>query len=601
MEIKGNINAGYDNIISGGAKASITKSSIVGGENNHISTTGATSYSFNTIVGGRQNSSLGVWGFIGAGASNYLGINSYRFNIPIGSPNPTEKEYGSFIGGGMSNKVYGSFNSVIGGYSNNISSFDIRTTIVGGYSNATYTSNPYSVIDISRWGSGQFIGGGTNNEIYGSIGLFVNQDALSRNSAIVGGRDNYIGSSDSSFIGGGRDNAISGESKYSSIVGGQLNRIDRTKYSGVVVGKNNLVESAYYSAVVSGNENQINSDGFLTFNQFIGSGKQNKILGNSAGNVSNYSSIVGGQLNRITASTHSIIGGGYSNTITYNGKPTQYNSISGGKYNKIYNSYSSFIGAGQFNYLSNCGPSEIVGGYGNRINGDTFTNSIVGGFYNKIEGSFGNFIGNGSYNNITGTTYSSISGGYRNNINDSVYTFIGGGLSNTINNYNYSTILGGQNNTVNHKNAHIIGSNITSVAIDTTYVENLNIGDGLSIPSDNVSDTGGTTVNLTTSDYYVRSTTISGNTIYRLPTSPSGSNQSKDGQVLVIASANASSGTVRITSNVAGAILQPNLTTDRDTIELTAPNANVTLYYDGGINKWVVTSETGNVSYITTI
>jgi hypothetical protein len=54
-------------------------------------------------------------------------------------------------------------------------------------------------------------------------------------------------------------------------------------------------------------------------------------------------------------------------------------------------------------------------------------------------------------------------------------SFIGGGSNNTINAFRYSSILGGQSNTVNHQNAHIIGSNTTSVSANTTHVERLNI------------------------------------------------------------------------------------------------------------------------------
>jgi hypothetical protein len=54
--------------------------------------------------------------------------------------------------------------------------------------------------------------------------------------------------------------------------------------------------------------------------------------------------------------------------------------------------------------------------------------------------------------------------------------FIGGGYQNTItsgNTVSYSTIVGGSGNTINHTNTHIIGSNITTVSADTTYVESL--------------------------------------------------------------------------------------------------------------------------------
>lgn len=84
-------------------------------------------------------------------------------------------------------------------------------------------------------------------------------------------------------------------------------------------------------------------------------------------------------------------------------------------------------------------------------------------------------INAGYGNSITGGTKSSIVGG-EGNSNSATQSFIGGGLNNTINtSSSYSSINGGQNNIVNHTNAHIIGSNITSVAANTTHVEGLNI------------------------------------------------------------------------------------------------------------------------------
>ncbi len=64
-------------------------------------------------------------------------------------------------------------------------------------------------------------------------------------------------------------------------------------------------------------------------------------------------------------------------------------------------------------------------------------------------------------------------GGY-NTINAGVYAGVTAGYGNTINN-DYGSAIGGLN-TVNHTNAHIIGSNITSIAANTTHVEGLNIG-----------------------------------------------------------------------------------------------------------------------------
>jgi hypothetical protein len=106
-----------------------------------------------------------------------------------------------------------------------------------------------------------------------------------------------------------------------------------------------------------------------------------------------------------------------------------------------------------------------VGGSGNTIDEYSWNTSIVGGL--------GNQINYGSYSSILGGQFNVV-GPY------SYTTSIIGGINNLISSYaSYSSILGGQSNTVNHQNAHIIGSNITSVAANTTHVENHFVNDDL--------------------------------------------------------------------------------------------------------------------------
>ncbi len=453
------IGAGYLNNISGQLSFGDNYNTIINGRNNHISTTGLTSFSFNTIVGGRQNSSLGVWGFVGGGAANYLGVNGYRFSIAIRLPDPTRNEYGSFIGGGISNRVYGSFNSVVGGTSNYISSRDINTSIVGGRLNSTYTYDAYGTLDYNRWGTGQFIGGGHDNNIYGRTGFFPQFDATSRESTIVGGRDNYIDSSNRTFIGGGFRNGVFTKSRYSVLVGGIDNKIETGQQSLIVGGARNYVNDSYYCAIVGGRDNEINSPGFATNDQFIGGGRENKILGNTFGYLSSYSSIIGGQNNTITASTHSIIGGGEANNV-FNGATHTF--LGGGKENYSYSLYTT-IGGGAGNIVDDAGWSSIVGGFGNYM-----TSNVPGT-------NWVSFIGGGGGNSLNSVSYSNIVGGQNNEITSigpSIRAFnsIGGGRSNTINDANDSSIVGGQGNTISTGTTHsFIGGGERNIIDNSSY------------------------------------------------------------------------------------------------------------------------------------
>jgi hypothetical protein len=206
---------------------------------------------------------------------------------------------------------------------------------------------------------------------------------------------------------------------------------------------------------------------------------------------------------------------------------------------------------------------------------------------------------------MDGVTHSFIGGGSGNTLTNISFTLIGGGLGNTINTGStYSSIIGGYNNTINNdvlRSSIVGGGSIVATVSDTTYVPNLEIKDGLSIPSDSIFGTGATTTNLTIEDYYVRSLVVTGQTVnYRLPTHPSGENTSRDGQILIV-SVGDSDGKVSLLAGSEGAIEEPSSSTNRDEIEVFGPNSNVTLYYDGDSSKWVVTSEVGVLTYITNI
>ena len=151
--------------------------------------------------------------------------------------------------------------------------------------------------------------------------------------------------------------------------------------------------------------------------------------------------------------------------------------IVGGAHNTIYNSSDAFIGSGRCNCINAANSSVILGGSENTssVGG---ANSILGGYRNKIQTNYG-FIGNGICNTIAGSSnaYNAIVSGENNTITSSYsstlgHNFIGGGRGNTISG-SRGSILGGENNRIDHIDSFIIGSNLTSSADCTTFMNNL--------------------------------------------------------------------------------------------------------------------------------
>jgi hypothetical protein len=416
MEIKGNINAGYGNIISG----TTIKSSILGGENNNMST----------------------------------------------SPGQPQVIHSSIIGG-LNNGVYRKFSVILNGYNNNVSTADPqlvheqKNTILNG--NGNFIGN----------GQDDLIGGGVNNSI---DGIFFGRSGQQPNNfnTIINGSDNTIDFSIYSVIGGGSFNSVQYYTGWSNINGGYTNVINGGYSQVIGGGGDNFISGGSYNVIGGGENNRLGSD---PNNSFIGGGNNNVITGSSqsynnivggqSNNISDSSRsfIGGGTSNNIDklnigeiSSVGNIIGGGFDNHIYNGGYSTIVNYINGGGYNH------SFIGGGNKNEINGYSPyASIVGGSGNTIDEYSWNTSIVGGL--------GNQINYGSYSSILGGQFNVV-GPY------SYTTSIIGGINNLISSYaSYSSILGGQSNTVNHQNAHIIGSsNITSVSANTTHVERLNIG-----------------------------------------------------------------------------------------------------------------------------
>jgi len=233
------------------------------------------------------------------------------------------------------------------------------------------------------------------------------------------------------------------------------------------------VNDSNYSTIGGGDTNKIVGG---PFNSFIGGGKSNIVSGNTY-----YSFVVGGQSNVLGDNTPwSNIGGGQGNNMN----DSYYSSIVGGSGNLITNCETSFIGGGDSNEL-NSSPTSTIGGGKNNVITTSTRGSIGGGYENIVTLSRFSNINGGDGNQITGTTLPfiaatswhtigggrdnfihgkwndcTIGGGKQNQILDT-YTnpgyagnTIGGGLFNKIDTfYGYNTIGGGFSNDILNNSA----------------------------------------------------------------------------------------------------------------------------------------------------
>lgn len=200
------------------------------------------------------------------------------------------------------------------------------------------------------------------------------------------------------------------------------NSTNNTDNSGVGSGANNNVTSSF---------------------SYIGGGRSNNISTSADCSI-----IGGGALNKIISSDNSAILGGFSNTLKSN------------------SCYSVALG-GVGNEINRCGSSHLINGCGNQILGSGTINNygtILNGNANKICG------------NTNGCSHNTILNGETNIIEDSKHSIIIGGLDNTI--CASGGAIFGYNNEVQstHPDAIILGRCITSCAVCTVHVNNLNVG-----------------------------------------------------------------------------------------------------------------------------
>ena len=273
----------------------------------------------------------------------------------------------------------------------------------------------------------------------GSIQPNINSNDASGACANIGGGKSNTALGNYGVIGGGLLNIVSGSN--STIGGGQCH---------IITGSSNTI--------AGGRENHIR--GSITSNATVAGGFCNKVCARQ-------STIGGGFCNDIQddgtlSVTSATIGGGVSNTICSYGLGS---TIGGGQENIITKNYS-FIGGGVRNFINNsCGAV------------------IVGGCYNTASGNFDSIVG-GCENNLANAS--------------NLFKFIGGGCQN-YNSGGCSAILGGKQNCLTHANSFIIGSNLTSSAACTTFVNSLNISGSLAIPgfsnvSASLASLGGTSI-----------------------------------------------------------------------------------------------------------
>jgi hypothetical protein len=287
-----------------------------------------------------------------------------------------------------------------------------------------------------------------------------NATMLASGAALGSGADNSISSSGAvdSFIGGGYNNTIQPDASYSAIGGGEFNAVQESSGSSVIGGGyfNIIYANAETSMIGGGLFNQIYGDtnnygtgvivgGYTgviysnSWNSFIGGGGNNTI-----GTGSDHSVIVGGFGNTISGKGSFIGGGGYDG-LNYSGNQASGNAsvVGGGLGNVASNGYATVAG-GAFNSTSG-GYGTVSGG---SHNSSAYESVVAGGTGNNdLESD--SAIGGGQGNVISGDgSDSAIGGGNGNNI-DEFDSFIGGGQQNVIEEYaDHSVIGGGTSNVV---------------------------------------------------------------------------------------------------------------------------------------------------------
>jgi hypothetical protein len=372
--------------------------------------------------------------------------------------------------------------NVLGGSSVNLTAPNVVGVVIGGGGGNDTNGVAHGNEVEADFGA---IGGGLGNTNDG-IASFIGGGGYDGNS--------YLGNSiqaNAAAIGGGLGNIISNGANYSVIGGGYRNAA-----SGVVaaVGGGFLNQAGNYGFVGGGDGNQAIGllatvgGGFCNTNtgngSFIGGGGYDgtAFAGNS---INDNAAVIGGGFGNSISSggTYSLIGGGYSNTVSQafsvvagglqNSVPNAFSTVSGGTGNTA-SGPEAIVGGGYANTASGFG-AVIGGGQSNLVSGEDAT--VGGGFDNRAL-SVGSSVGGGYFNTNSGS-YATVAGGYLNtasgdgsfiggggyndadnigNLAAGTASVVGGGELNTIYSAGlYGTIAGGHENDINSDRGFIGG------------------------------------------------------------------------------------------------------------------------------------------------
>lgn len=304
--------AGLNSVVSGGSsnEANSNYSSIGGGLNNKVSAEGT------TVGGGMDNEATAVMSFIGGGGSI---DDQFRGNLASGNY--------SVIGGGRANAVYG-YAAAIGGGDINDCNGDY-SSIGGGHNNIIRNDLVGNKMNYSS------IGGGDNNIVgadYSSIGGGYQNQVNGKLSSIIGGNKNYIGS-EHSGIGGGSENRIETDFTNPAVP-------EKSDYSSIAGGNKNKISGGSYSSIAGGSDNQVYGD-------------YASVLGGKSNIVRGYSSIVPGGERNSTGYTPQNPRGNYSFAAGYRAQARFAGSFvwsgsSTGHYDKANNEFRVLAGGGVF-------------------------------------------------------------------------------------------------------------------------------------------------------------------------------------------------------------------------------------------------------------
>ena len=415
------IGAGQNNTIESGSDYS----SILGGSNN------TTSYENSFIIGSNLTSNKACYTFMNnldvegtASATIFSGsfVGDGRNLTGISGSGSTNT--GSLVTSASISST-GSGNTITFTKGDN-STFDI-TVNTGSDGSSTNTGSLVTSASISSTGSGNTITFTKGDNSTFDITVNTGSGSGGGNSITVQDNGTPLTTDLSLLNFVGATVTETTEDNVTVTIGSGLYELGGTNTSLQPVFNNNCVYSAD-SAIGSGFENSISGSGNDNSGSYIGSGYQNQITGSGF----NRHFIGTGFQNQIKNGQNNFIGAGVSNII---------NASVG----VIFGANNTIQGA-DGDYASSF--STILGGDYNTIQSDYNANykseTIINGLESLIDANGYNLIGNGKFHQITG----SISG---------------------------SAILGGAYNKIEHSNSFIIGSDITSSAECTTFMNNLDV------------------------------------------------------------------------------------------------------------------------------